>query len=575
MSPLRTVIHSYKGFGVLFTAKQKFRTRIIGIVSTLIAFADIVGLSSMVPVLMLAIDHSFLEKSSKLRAIYQYFHFQTEASFLKVLILFILLFFFLKSFAAIWLYKFVRKTAIDISKHLSIKSYAYAFKHNSYEKVAADGLGFNDMVLFTPYFYISGVFLPFLNIISEVAVVFMLVLVFTIYKPVLFFLLVGLLGTAFFIVNRYTRSRITKLGEAWNKNRDDCLKELNLGISGFTDIKAHGVEAFFQRRFMKHYSDYATNGIKAVSYQLIPARINEFVALLGIVILVVYGYFYSGENLATVRVLAALFAISVFRLIPAANRLLQALMHLKLYHYTTDKLVQVVSQEAEAPNTKYDFSSELKLSKLSFSYEGASSPVLEEVDLVIKKGEIVGISGPSGAGKTTLAKILLGFHVPTHGGVFLDQQKVESTENIQSLFGYMGQEPFVLNASIRENIALGIAPEVVDENRVQKCISDAALKVGDAANVADIEVGENGAMLSEGQKQRLVLARELYRDAPIIILDEPTSALDSETEEEVILTLKELGRRGKTMIIIAHRERIFDLCTSIYSLEERKLKKIK
>jgi hypothetical protein len=240
---------------------------------------------------MLAIDHSFLEKSSKLRALYTFFHFQSEPEFLKALIAIIILFFLVKNVAAIWLMRYVRKTAIDIASTLSSKSYQYAFRNNSYGQVASDGLGFNDTVLFTPFYYVSGIYLPLLNIISESAVVLMLVAVFTIYKPILFLLIAGLLGIGFFLVNRYTRKKITQLGEQGSQMREAALKDLNFGVSGFTDIRIHGVEDFFRDKFLVHFTGFAKNGVKAISYQLIPARINEFVALIGIVALVISVYF--------------------------------------------------------------------------------------------------------------------------------------------------------------------------------------------------------------------------------------------------------------------------------------------
>lgn len=377
MSSLGSAKKAFQSLKYLLSPEQRFRTRFISVSSAFIALADIIGLSSMVPVLMLAIDHSFLEKSSKLRALYSFFHFQSEPDFLKALIVVILLFFLLKNIAALWLMRYVRKTAIDIASSLSSRSYSFAFKNNSYGRVASDGLGFNDAVLFTPFYYVSGIYLPLLNIVSEAAVVFMLVMVFTIYKPVLFLLIAGLLGIGFFLVNRYTRKKITELGEQGSKMRDAALKDLNFGVSGFTDIRIHGVETFFREKFMEHFKGFARTGVKAISYQLIPARINEFVALLGIVALVIYGYFYSQENLGQVRVLAALFAISVFRLIPAANRLLQALMHLKLNGYTIDKLMPIRAFEEETPVSLTEFKNTLELKKVSYTYESASAGCLK------------------------------------------------------------------------------------------------------------------------------------------------------------------------------------------------------
>jgi ABC-type bacteriocin/lantibiotic exporter with double-glycine peptidase domain len=326
---------------------------------------------------------------------------------------------------------------------------------------------------------------------------------------------------------------------------------------------------------MVNYSGFVTNGIKAVNYQLIPARINEFVALLGIVILVIYGYYYSGDNLGQVRVLAALFAIAVFRLIPAANRLLQSLMHLKMNYYTIGKLRSIVNVRAEQKSEYISFEKEIALKNVGFSYNQGNESILENLDITIQKGDIIGISGPSGCGKTTLAKILLGFYEPTEGSILIDGKAVPESLQRLNLFSYMGQEPFILSGTVLENVALGIPPEKVDVERVKSCLERAAFHIAGVAEVNNYFVGENGARLSEGQQQRLVLSRELYRDAPVIILDEPTSSLDSTTEKEVIQTLKTLGESGKTILIIAHRERIFDICRSVYSLENHQLKKIK
>lgn len=571
LGSLETVFYSFRSFGKLLTKAQRVRTWSIYAWSTLIAFADIIGLSSMVPVLMLAIDHSFLEKSRKLQAIYHYFGFESEGVFLKALIAFILIFFLVKSLAAIVLNRYVRKTAILLSKDLSSRSYDHSFRHNTYEQVAADGLGFNDTVLFTPFYFVSGIYLPFINLVSESAVVLMLITVFTVYKPLLFFLLAGLLGTAFFIVNRYTRNKITKLGTEGNRHREAALNDLNFGISGFTDVKAHGVEDYFKKRFMDHYSGFVGNGIKAIGYQLIPARINEFVALIGIVVLVVYGYFYSGENLGSVRVMAALFAISVFRLIPAANRLLQSLMHLRLNHYTIEKLGQLADTPEKQEIIIDNFDRDIELEHVGFTYTNSGNTVFEDLGLKINKGEVIGISGPSGCGKTTLAKLLLGFYAPASGSIKVDGRVVPPSGKLFRLFSYMGQEPFILTGTVMENVAMGIPAASVDPAKVLASLEQASFQVKGVSDAVSYFVGENGAKLSEGQKQRLVLARELYRDAPVLILDEPTSSLDASTENEVIHTLDQLKKAGKTMLIIAHRERIFDICDVVYNLENHRL----
>lgn len=572
LNGLQSIQYSWRGIWHLLSPYHRSRTLVIYAFNILIGLADIVGLGSMVPVLMLAIDHSFLEKSRKLRAIYYYFNFSSEASFLVALIIFILLFFLVKSLFAFALQRFTKKVSVEISSQLSARSFDYAFRNNSYEKVSNDGLGFNDTVLFTPYYFVSGIYLPLINIVTETAVVFMLILGFTIYNPMIFFLITGLLGTAFVFVNRYTRKRISNLGEQASMHRDDALKGLNFGISGFADIRTHGVEAYFKSRFLKDFNGYVASGIKGVNFQLIPARINEFVSLLGIVVLVVYAYFYSGDNIGQVRVLAALFAISVFRLIPAANRILQGLMHLKMNAYTLEKLMPV-TEVPETKETVREFKTDIQFSQIHFAYPGKESQgVFEGMDFVLEKGKTIGIAGESGAGKTSLIKLLLGFYEPQSGEIRVDGELLNQQFAHHTLFSYMGQEPFMVSGTVADNVALGIEPAQRDLARMEDCLGKAAFRLNGHTDVLNIQVGEGGSMLSEGQKQRLVLARELYRNAPVLILDEPTSALDTETENDVMHTLKMLKESGKTMLIIAHRQRIFELCDLVYEIKDKKLK---
>lgn len=573
MTAYQSVQQAYNSFRCLLTAKQKLRTKWIYFYSSCIAFADIIGLSSMVPVLMLAIDQSFLEKSSKLRWLYQLCGFTSEGMFLQALIAFIMFFFIIKSILAIWLFRFIRKTAIDISNSLASRSFQFAFRNNTYEKVAQDGLGFHDNVMFTPYYYVAGIYMPFITLVSETAVAFMLVAIFTIYKPSLFILLAGLLGTAFYLVNRYTRLKIAELGEEGSKYRDNALKQLNFGVSGFTDIKTHQVENYFKNKFIEQYHGWVKSGIKAVNFQLIPARINELVALLGIVLLVIYGYFFARENLGQVRVLAALFVISVFRLIPAANRLLQSLMHLKLNGYTIQALSGLVKKQADEAIIHH-FEKSIEFKNVSYSYNSSSNPILENVNIEIVKGSLTGISGDSGSGKTTLVKLLLGIIQPTAGDYCLDGKLLSNDIGLYPMFSYMGQEPFILNGTVLENVALGKEADEVDAEKAKQCLKMAAFDLG-VNDALGLNVGENGGRLSEGQKQRLVLARELYRDAPVFILDEPTSSLDEQTESEILKTLVDLNQKGKTIIIIAHRPRIFDLCNSVYNINNKKVTKLR
>ncbi len=529
----------------------------------------------MVPVLMLAIDHSFLEKSSKLRFIFNNFGFTQEAVFLKTLIVIILLFFILKSLAAFLLLNYSRRCAAGIAKELSAKSYDRAFSKGIYASPNADNLSFEDAVVFTPYYFTSGIYLPFLTLLSESSIVFMLTLFFTIYKPVIFFLIVGLLGSGFFIVNRFTRKKIALLGEEGAFFRDQALRETGFKESGFNELLLYKVSDFFRDRMLIPFGKFANSGLKAVNLQHVPGRVNEFVALTGIIILVIYAYFFSSDNLGEVRVLAALFAIAVFRLMPAANRILNSLMHLKLNAYTVEKLRNINENNNSQSADPIVYNTAINLENISFSY-CENKEVLRDVSLSIEKNTMVGIKGLTGSGKTTLLKIITGLEKPHNGKMYVDGIQINNQAEIQGLFAFAGQDPYLYDATIAENVAIGETLDTINLDKVKAALQLAAFwELQDDPEFIFRKAGENGAMLSEGQKQRISIARAIYSDRPVLVFDEPTSNLDEETEKKMILNLEILNKSGKTIVFVAHRDKLFDICKKIYSLESGNLKLIK
>lgn len=542
--------------------------------SVFIAIADIIGLGSMVPVLMLAIDHSFLEKSSKLRWIYHSLEFQSEALFLKSLILVILLFFIIKSLMAFALLRYIRRTAEQIATELASRSYTHTFETRNFSFHKEDGLGFNDKVIFTPYYFVSGVYIPFLTLLSEFSVVTLLTLFFTIYKPFVFLLIVGLLGSGFFLVNRFTKRRITDLGQEAAAYRDQTLREINFGMPGFTDILMYNAFEKFRNKMIQPFQHFAASGLKAINLQHVPGRINELVALSGIVILVVYAYFYSSDNLGEVRVLAALFAIAVFRLVPAANRMLQSLMHLKLNAYTITKLSEVLKDDILSDKKSITFKNQIQFNNVSYSYPG-NNVIFNHLNITIRKGGCIGIKGKSGSGKTTFAKLLLGLIQPDSGSIHIDEHLADSSIRMSNIYSYVSQEPFIINGTVAENITFGKEPGDSDYQRIEEAINLALFETESSKqHKHETIAGESGNKLSEGQKQRLAIARAIYHNSEVLVLDEPTSALDAATEERLIENLRKLNREGKTIILISHKEKILEICNEVYVLTDYDLKRI-
>lgn len=563
------ILNARNGFRQLLTGEQRGKTRLILLGQTLLAVTDIIGLGSMVPVLMLALDHSFLEKSSKLRFIFHQLGFSSEANFLKTLIGGILLFFMVKGILAFLLQQYIRKTASEIAFNLSHRAYVRVFEDRSYDRLNQDGPGFNEVVFFSPFYFVSGTYIPYLTLMSELAIVVLLTAFFTWYNPFIFFLIVGLIGGGFFLVNRFARRRITELGEAGGKFRDKALREINYGSGGFTDIITHGAEAHFRDKMLQYFRGFSESGIRAINLQTLPFRVNEMIALIGITLLVIYAYFYSSDNIGQVRALAALFAIAIFRMLPAANRVLQSLMHLKLSAYTADQLRPVVTEPTLKKDSIGHFHHEICMKNVHFAFIDKPE-IITGLNLTIQKGECVGIRGVSGAGKTTLVKLLMGFYPPKSGEIYVDGELIDESKSTLELFAYLGQDPYIINGTIADNVVFGT--DASDTQRIHKALKMAAFSWPEASgDLLKAEVGDHGSRLSEGQKQRLALSRAIYHNSEVLILDEPSSALDDATEQILLGHLAELKKSGKTLIIIAHREKVFDICDTVYTLENKQL----
>ena len=209
---------------------------------------------------------------------------------------------------------------------------------------------------------------------------------------------------------------------------------------------------------------------------------------------------------------------------------------------------------------------EICFENVSFSYDGKKK-VLDGLDLSIKKGEFVAVSGRSGIGKSTFLKLILGIISPTDGGIYINctNGRISFDKTMRKMFSYVPQGNMLISGTIRDNIAF--SEEDVCDERVVQCAKTAQIYdvISKLENGFDTVLGEGGAGLSEGQIQRLAVARALYHNADILLLDEATSALDKDTELSLLKSLKAMNE--KTLIIVTHRKEVMDFCDRIISVK--------
>ena len=222
-----------------------------------------------------------------------------------------------------------------------------------------------------------------------------------------------------------------------------------------------------------------------------------------------------------------------------------------------------------APKAPLDFRQELRFDDVSYVYAGTAERVIDHLDLVVRRGESVGLVGPSGAGKTTLVDLVLGLLRPTSGRILVDGEVLEGDMigAWRAAVGYVPQDVFLFDDSVRRNIAIGVPDAEIDPDRVARAVALAQFSevMAELPEGLDTNMGERGVRLSGGQRQRLGIARALYGAPRILVLDEATSSLDGITEAAFTETVESL-RGEMTLVVIAHRLSTVRRCDRIVLL---------
>lgn len=384
-----------------------------------------------------------------------------------------------------------------------------------------------------------------------------------------------LIPTAWFFYH-FTRGGILRWGAARQYHEGLRIQYLQEGLGGVKDIKILGRETEFLSKYTFHNVQSARMGQLQTVMQQMPRLFLEFLAVSGLVIMVI-AMLNQGRTLETVVPTLGMFAAAAFRLMPSINRMLGAMQSLRYIKRVIDDLYDEINlsspEQCYYENHGTDLLEGIELDHVSYAYPNTEQSAVSDISLVIKRGESVGFIGTSGAGKSTLVDIMLGLLKPDVGIMRVDGKDIHANlRNWQNQIGYVPQSIFLTDDTLRRNVAFGLPEEEIDDAAVQRAIKAAQLESFIACLTAGLEtmVGERGVRLSGGQRQRIGIARALYHDPHLLVLDEATSALDMNTESEVMLAVQAL-QGSKTVIIIAHRLSTVEHCDRLYRLEHGRL----
>ncbi|MDQ7003157.1 MAG: ABC transporter ATP-binding protein, partial [Ghiorsea sp.] len=329
-------------------------------------------------------------------------------------------------------------------------------------------------------------------------------------------------------------------------------------VGGIRVVKAFGMEAYERNRFKTITKDFMAHQIKALKVQALSFPIMEFVAGLGIAGILLYGGLRVAEGVATAGDLMS-FIVSLLLLYDPVRRLSRANNDIQQGLSAAERIFEILDAPIDVQDPKevksiQPFSNNIEFKDVCLTYPGVSQPVLQHINLNIQAGEVVALVGRSGAGKTTLANMLLRFMDPSTGCICLDGHNIQDFKqtDLRSQMSLVTQDIVLFNDTVLNNIAYG--HEHIDREKVIDIakIANAHEFIEKLEQGYDTLVGERGVILSGGQRQRLSLARALLKNAPILVLDEATSSLDTESERLVQQAIDKL-MKDRTVLVIAHR----------------------
>ena len=287
-----------------------------------------------------------------------------------------------------------------------------------------------------------------------------------------------------------------------------------------------------------------------------------------------------GKELLYIVPLLGLFAAAAFRIMPSLTRIMNSIQGILYNRPAVDSIYKEFDQEGfqnnnnKTPSKKIFLTKEIDLKNINFKYSDSGPFILRNINLNIKNGTTIGLIGESGIGKTTLINIILGLMRPTSGSICVDGVDIyENVENWQSQIGYVPQNIYLSDDTIKKNIAFALPEEKIDNIAVNKAVTNAKLDslVNNLSNGLDTKIGEFGDRISGGQRQRIAIARALYTDPKVLILDECTNSLDVKTEKQILNEVNSLKGK-KTIIMITHRLLTLENCDHIYKIDKEGLK---
>lgn len=571
----------YKKLPYIFSKRDKYKIALLLCIMVAGSFLELLGVAVFQPFVNIIMMPDSIQENPYLARIYQMFGCSTTESFLTVVALGIIVIYVVKN-VYLWveqdlILKFTYGVQQKLSTRLLTTYLAEPYTFHLNKNIAELQRSMQeDTTMFTQ------VLMHTLQLIAEVVVCVVLgVYLFSVSNSITV-VIVGLLILCVILFTKLTKRFTEELGKQGQIYKGKLYQWVNQSLGGVKEVKVLNREEFFTSSYKKYYRLY----IKGVRINrllsITPKYMVEAVCMTGLLIAIIIKLNFGHGELENFIPQLATFAVAAFRLLPSVgrinehvNNILYAVPSVDLIYGDLKGIEDYQEEKGEEEGREWNFERAISAKHVTYAYPNTDTNVLEDANCVIPKGKTVAFIGSSGAGKTTMADIILGLLVPQRGKILVDDIDVFKNLTMwHHQIGYIPQVIYLSDDTIRNNIAFGIHEDQINEEAVKTALKKAQLAefVDTLPDGLDTIVGDRGVRLSGGQRQRIGIARALYHDPEILVLDEATSALDNETETAVMEAIESL-QGSKTMIIIAHRLTTIQNADIIYEVGDGKVTK--
>lgn len=569
---------------VLLDKKQKHKMVLLVFLMLIGAVLETLGVSMILPVMSVVMEENAVRKHAYLQVICDLFHIAyDDTRTLMILVMVGLIVIFAVKNVFLFFQQKVQLKFVYTNQFATSRRMMINFMERPYEYYLNADTSVIQRSITSDVNNMYGLILSLLQLVSE-GIVFVCLIAVSLVSDVMMSITVALLLVVVLAIIKWVLKPIMrKAGEENQDYYSGLYKWIDQSVMGIKEIKIANKENYFINEYAKCGEGYVNAVQRYNLYNATPRLLIETVALAGMIFYMMI-QLLSGVQVTAILPQLTLLALVAMRLIPCANRINNHLTSISYFEPffmgVSDNLQEEIRDESIDYNAasyqkkvevqKLEIRHNIQLKDIVYKYPNTETLIFDRATMEIPIGKSVGIVGTSGAGKTTIVDILLGLLQIQSGEILADG--VEVREHYQSFLkdiGYIPQTIFMIDSTIRKNVAFGVADEDIDDAKVWRALQEAQLDefVRGLPDGLDTSIGERGIRISGGQRQRIGIARALFEDPEVLVLDEATSALDNETEAAIMESINMLHGK-KTLIIIAHRLQTIEKCDMVYRVEK-------